>query len=91
MVQETAFRDGAASVSYVTVDLVNEVLDKKGVRLSTDLLEGELPIKGNVGKLQQVVMNLITNARDATEEQIQKQATDIHKAFDANNDGIVGM
>ncbi len=35
-------------------------------------------------------MSFLRSINSGKEEQIQKLATDIHKAFDANNDGIVG-
>ena len=35
-------------------------------------------------------MNFLRSINSGKEEQIQKLATDIHKAFDTNNDGIVG-
>ena len=35
-------------------------------------------------------MSFLRSINSGKEEQIQKQASDIHKAFDANNDGIVG-
>lgn len=56
-----------------TVDLISEMLNKKGIILKTDLSVDELNVKANVGKLQQVVMNLITNARDATDKQDDRQ------------------
>ena len=36
-------------------------------------------------------VSFLRSINSGKDEQIQKQATDIHKAFDANNDGIVGM
>ncbi len=36
-------------------------------------------------------MSFLRSINSGKEEQIQKLATDIHKAFDANNDGIVGQ
>ena len=35
-------------------------------------------------------MSFLRSINSGKEEQIQKLATDIHKAFDSNNDGIVG-
>ncbi len=35
-------------------------------------------------------MSFLRSINNGKEDQIEKQATDIHKAFDANNDGIVG-
>ena len=36
-------------------------------------------------------MSFLRSINSGKEEQIEKQANDIHRAFDANNDGIVGM
>ena len=35
-------------------------------------------------------MSFLRSINSGKEDQIEKQASDIHKAFDANNDGIVG-
>jgi hypothetical protein len=35
-------------------------------------------------------VSFLRSINSGKEEQIEKLATDIHKAFDANNDGIVG-
>jgi nitrogen-specific signal transduction histidine kinase len=50
-----------------TVSLVRHQLDKARVNLDLQLDTGLLPIKGNAGKLQQVLLNLVLNARDAME------------------------
>jgi two-component system, NtrC family, sensor kinase len=50
---------------HETLSLVAPVLRSAGINVRTDL-DAELPtIYGNAGKLQQVFMNLIMNARDA--------------------------
>ena len=43
---------------------------------------------GKISKADTV--SFLRSINSGKEEQIEKQATDIHKAFDANNDGIVG-
>ena len=43
------------------------IFENEGVELSHQLPEDPILIKGNPGRVQQVVMNLLTNARDATE------------------------
>ena len=43
---------------------------------------------GKISKADTV--SFLRSINSGKEEQIQKQASDIHKAFDANNDGIVG-
>jgi signal transduction histidine kinase len=48
-----------------TVPLVAHQLEKTGIQVHIDL-ERDLPfVKGNAGKLQQVLLNLVLNARDA--------------------------
>jgi two-component system, NtrC family, sensor kinase len=51
-----------------TVSLVGHQLQKAKVEVSLDLVEALPPMKGNTGKLQQVFLNLILNARDAMEQ-----------------------
>lgn len=36
-------------------------------------------------------VSFLRSINSGKEDQIEKQASDIHKAFDSNNDGIVGM
>jgi len=50
-----------------TVSLIRHQLDKAGVRTVTDFELNGLTVNGNAGKLQQVFLNLILNARDAME------------------------
>ncbi len=50
-----------------TVEMLSEIYDKEGVTLEF-LPKGEdISITGNQGRLQQVLINLITNAKDATD------------------------
>jgi signal transduction histidine kinase len=48
-----------------TVSLVQHQLDKSGIQVKAEFDHGMPPVKGNAGKLQQVFLNLILNARDA--------------------------
>jgi signal transduction histidine kinase len=48
-----------------TISLVRHQLDKAGVRTVFDFQHEPLSVKGNAGKLQQVFLNLVLNARDA--------------------------
>jgi signal transduction histidine kinase len=48
-----------------TVTLLEHQLHKSQVKLELGLHEPLTPLKGNAGKLQQVMLNLILNARDA--------------------------
>jgi signal transduction histidine kinase len=48
-----------------TISLVRHQLDKAGVHTVFNLQHDGLTVKGNAGKLQQVFLNLVLNARDA--------------------------
>lgn len=50
------------------VTLVEHQLTMAGVKIELDLDESAATIKGNTGKLQQVLLNLIMNARDAMQK-----------------------
>lgn len=50
-----------------TLTLVEHQLEKARIRVRVALDENLPPIKGNAGKLQQVFLNLLLNARDAME------------------------
>lgn len=56
-----------------TVKLIAEILHKDGVTLNIDATEEELLVDGSFGKLQQVIMNILINARDATEGQAMRE------------------
>jgi two-component system, NtrC family, sensor kinase len=50
-----------------TLTLVEHQLHKAGVEVATSMEERLAAVRGNAGKLQQVFLNLILNARDAME------------------------
>lgn len=52
--------------------LLHEIYEKAGISLDFDLPEDELFVMGSIGKIQQALMNLITNAKDATEGQTRR-------------------
>ncbi|HYP13215.1 MAG TPA: ATP-binding protein [Bryobacteraceae bacterium] len=52
-------------VIHETVSLVKHQLDKGRIVVKADLEKGMPPVTGNSGKLQQVFLNLVLNARDA--------------------------
>jgi signal transduction histidine kinase len=59
---------GEVEVNHVleeTISLVKHQLDKAGVSTALELQREPLMVKGNAGKLQQVFLNLVLNARDA--------------------------
>ena len=55
-------------------ELVNEIYKKNGIniQLNQDSFVSSLAMKGDQGKLQQIIMNLISNAKDAVENQKNK-------------------
>jgi len=50
-----------------SLDLVSFLYRQDNIELKNGLLKGSPIILGNIGKLQQVLMNLLSNARDAME------------------------
>jgi PAS domain S-box-containing protein len=51
-------------------NLFNEIYQKEGISLKLDLQnEGHLKIYGNKGRIGQVIVNLLSNAKDATKDQ----------------------
>ncbi len=48
-----------------TLSLLEHQLEKHGIEVAADLPEGLPAVRGNAGKLQQVFLNLLLNARDA--------------------------
>ena len=51
-----------------TVAMVSDMFRSSGIRVETRMDRDSLLVKGNLGKLQQVVMNLLCNARHALEQ-----------------------
>jgi PAS domain S-box-containing protein len=59
---------GAVNVNKVvqeTLSLLEHQLTKSGIQIKTNMDPDMPPVQGNAGKLQQVFLNLILNARDA--------------------------
>jgi signal transduction histidine kinase/DNA-binding response OmpR family regulator len=48
-----------------TVDLVESIYSKEGVKIQRNFLASNANVVGNMGKVQQVIMNLLSNAKDA--------------------------
>ncbi|CAF0756187.1 unnamed protein product [Rotaria sordida] len=61
-------------------------IDHENVQVWYEKLKAACP-NGKISKTDTV--NFIRSINSGKEEQIQKMAVDIHKAFDTNNDGIV--
>ncbi len=55
-----------------SLDLVSFLYRRDDIELETRLAEGSPVILGNIGKLQQVLMNLFSNAKDAMESSRKK-------------------
>ena len=51
-----------------TIILVSSMYKESGIKLTTDLRAQDFIIKGNIGKFQQVLMILLSNAKDAIEK-----------------------
>jgi hypothetical protein len=67
-VSPTAFDEVSLNrVVQETLALVEHQLTESGIRVQLDLDEHLPPVRANVGKLQQVFLNLFLNARDAME------------------------
>ncbi len=53
--------------------MIEEIYDHYGISVSFESSVEKLQVKGSPGQIQQVVMNLLTNARDALEESEVKE------------------
>jgi len=58
-----------------TVSLIDHQLREANVTVNLDLAKTVAPVRGNSGKLQQVLLNLFINARDAMDGRAGKQLT----------------
>lgn len=56
-----------------TVELVTDIYESEGIIIIRNNPDREFHTKGSLGKLQQVIMNLISNAKDATDEQSTRE------------------
>ncbi|MBF0299012.1 MAG: hybrid sensor histidine kinase/response regulator [Oligoflexia bacterium] len=48
-----------------TIQIIKEIYKKENVILETNLLADDYFIEANIGKIQQVIMNIVSNAKDA--------------------------
>ncbi|MBF0207439.1 MAG: PAS domain S-box protein [Oligoflexia bacterium] len=69
-----------------TLALCETLFTKRGLTIVTHLCFGELHVQGNAGKLQQVILNLLTNAKDACGTDIKNSVINIETV---NNGPIV--
>jgi C4-dicarboxylate-specific signal transduction histidine kinase len=58
-----------------TVALLDGELQKHAIQVSVELADGLPQVKCNLGSLEQVLINLLLNARDALEEQEERRIT----------------
>ncbi len=77
-----------------TTHLMSEILEKENVNIERNIMDIDYLVKGSMSKIQQVIMNLITNARDATEgQEVRKinlsleKSTSIHAVFSVTDNG----
>lgn len=52
-----------------TISLLFEIFEKEGVKIHKHFSDSKLLVKGTIGKLQQVLMNILVNAKDASKGQ----------------------
>jgi len=80
----------ATELSEEDIDFISNKakIDHDSVKVWYDKLKAACP-NGKISKSDTV--SFLRSINSGKEEQIEKQATDIHKAFDANNDGIVDL
>lgn len=55
-----------------TLGLIETIFEKRGITLERSLTAANPKVLGNIGKFQQVIMNLLSNARDAVEGMKEK-------------------
>jgi PAS domain S-box-containing protein len=67
-----------------TINMVREIFYKEGVLIKVKNYETPLWIQANYGKIQQVIINLISNAKDATEGNREREIN-IQLGRDLNN------
>ncbi len=68
-----AARVDLVSVAEAAIELTETLIAGEGIALSTDLPETPVWVEGGEVRLQQVVVNLITNAADAMSESAEKR------------------
>lgn len=56
------------NVIDVTLKLIENIFAKDGIGFTVEIEEGEFLVHGNFGKLQQCLVNLLTNAKDASKD-----------------------
>lgn len=74
-----------------TLSLVGRRIEKQGIRVEVDVEEGLPELSGRAQQLQQVLLNLLLNARDAlvADERQQDKWIRVSAAVDPSGDGSV--
>jgi PAS domain S-box-containing protein len=63
------------------ISLISEQFKHHGINLTFKLDEKILPIFGNTYRFEQVILNLLTNAKDALEEKMKTSKSDFEKTI----------
>ncbi len=74
-----------------TVSLIDHQLREAHVTVNLNLAKGVAPVRGNSGKLQQVLLNLFINARDAMESSERGEGKQLTIATIAISDQLAGI
>ncbi|MDQ6987322.1 MAG: ATP-binding protein [Mariprofundaceae bacterium] len=89
----TFARKGPVRMQRVLLNrLVNDVMHlhrvsiPENIRIETCLSEMSLPVNGDAGLIQQMLLNLLTNARDALEDCVQPHISITLERFEADAD-----
>jgi PAS domain S-box-containing protein len=74
-----------------TVSLIDHQLREANVTVNFDLAKSVAPVRGNSGKLQQVLLNLFINARDAMEGSAKGEGKQLTISTIAISDQVAGI
>lgn len=71
-------------VALDTVQLVGEIYKNSGISVLSHLYPNPLFVSGSVGKFQQVLMNLMSNARDALKSKVGEKLIRLETELESN-------
>ncbi len=71
------------------INLISFLYEKEGITIDTQLFDGQLTILGNIGQIQQVLMNLLSNAKYAVEGREEKKIS--VKTYHRNNRAFIEL
>ena len=72
-----------------TIPLVQDIAKSNGIAIRQNLATGATHVRGNIGKIQQVLINLLNNARDALLERPTDRQVTIETIPDEENVTII--